>query len=227
MAALVLLPPLPPEEVARGQVREASVASKATSARTSSYRWQRGTKPSLWLNGLDDITFEVWTVDDKGRRTKYVAPAPQAAVEKPRRRIPTKLRVWEREQMDSDVAVLTRAGVYESRPRHGNGIDGDCPTGPCGFVSCRHNLFITVRPTGAVKMNFPGKEIDEVGETCSLRVAAEQPGEGEPMSFRKLNRYFNETHGRAQQVSAEAERSFVMAWAEMYPDDPPPRFRKG
>lgn len=227
MAALVLLPPLPPEEVARGQVCEEPPTAKGSPARTSSYRWQKGTKPSLWFKGLDDITFEVWAVDAAGRRTRFVAPPPEVITEKPRRRIPTKLRVWEREQMDTDVAALTRAGVYDRRPRHGNGIDGDCPTGPCGFVSCRHNLFLTVRPTGAVKMTFPGKEIDEVGETCSLRVAAEQAGEGEPMSFRTLNRYFNETHGRAQQVSAEAERSFVMAWAEMYPDDPPPRFRKG
>ena len=51
---------------------------------------------------------------------------------------------------------------------------GDCVDGhrPCPFVSCRFNLFVDVNPrTGSVKMNFPDKELDEVGDTCSLDVA--------------------------------------------------------
>ena len=50
----------------------------------------------------------------------------------------------------------------------------DCVEGhrPCPFVSCKYNLFVDVNPrTGSVKMNFPDKELDEIGDTCALDVA--------------------------------------------------------
>jgi hypothetical protein len=51
---------------------------------------------------------------------------------------------------------------------------GDCANGPrpCGFVSCRYNLYLDVNPrTGSLKLNFPGVELDELAETCALDVA--------------------------------------------------------
>lgn len=45
-------------------------------------------------------------------------------------------------------------------------------TGPCPYVSCRHHLFLDINPkSGSVKFNFPGKELWELEETCSLRAA--------------------------------------------------------
>jgi hypothetical protein len=153
---------------------------------------------------------------------KPSAPSPEQAS---RRRTPTKLRVWEREQMREDVAFLTADGAYADRPRMAGG-KADCPTGPCPWIGCRLNLFVTIRPSGAVKYNFPGKDIDEVGETCANRVATDTSLSHTPLPFRKLAKYTNETYARAEQVNGEAMQHFVRNWAEMYPDDPPPKFRK-
>jgi hypothetical protein len=43
---------------------------------------------------------------------------------------------------------------------------------PCLFVSCKYHLYLDVNPrTGSIKLNFPDKEIWEIGETCALDVA--------------------------------------------------------
>ncbi len=50
----------------------------------------------------------------------------------------------------------------------------ECVNGPrpCMFVSCKHHLYLDVNPgTGSIKLNFPDKEIWELGETCALDVA--------------------------------------------------------
>ena len=65
---------------------------------------------------------------------------------------------------------VRRLHVLQPRPR----TRGECigKPRPCGFVSCRFNLFLDFNPrTGSVKLNFPGAEIDELPETCALDVA--------------------------------------------------------
>jgi hypothetical protein len=50
----------------------------------------------------------------------------------------------------------------------------ECANGPrpCMFISCKHHLYLDVNPaTGSIKLNFPDKEIWELGETCALDVA--------------------------------------------------------
>ena len=43
---------------------------------------------------------------------------------------------------------------------------------PCPFVSCHHHLFLDVSEnTGAIKVNFPDLEVDQLAETCSLDIA--------------------------------------------------------
>jgi len=42
----------------------------------------------------------------------------------------------------------------------------------CPWVSCRHHLFLEVRPqTGTIQYNFPNQEPDEIPATCTLWVA--------------------------------------------------------
>jgi len=39
-------------------------------------------------------------------------------------------------------------------------------------VSCRHHLYLDVNPiTGSLKINFPGIDVDDLSESCSLDVA--------------------------------------------------------
>jgi hypothetical protein len=82
-----------------------------------------------------------------------------------------RLTAAERAELRRHRAELRRAGVYRRRPQ----TWGECARrrGPCGFVSCRYNLYLDVdEVTGAVKVNFPDLEIDELPETCALRAAA-------------------------------------------------------
>lgn len=75
-----------------------------------------------------------------------------------------------------ELAELTRSLAmgrhYKRRPK----TVGECAAlvpGPCPWVGCRFNLFLDVdEETGVTRIAFPGKEIDELEETCALRVAA-------------------------------------------------------
>ncbi len=43
---------------------------------------------------------------------------------------------------------------------------------PCPYVGCTHHLYLDVNlSTGTMTLNFPGKDVDELEQTCSLRVA--------------------------------------------------------
>lgn len=50
----------------------------------------------------------------------------------------------------------------------------DCANGPrpCPFVSCTHHLFLDVSArTGAIKLNFPDLEVEDMKESCALDIA--------------------------------------------------------
>ena len=51
----------------------------------------------------------------------------------------------------------------------------DCEAGerPCPFVACKHHLFLDVNETGSIRMTFPGHDLADLEETCSLDVARE------------------------------------------------------
>jgi hypothetical protein len=43
---------------------------------------------------------------------------------------------------------------------------------PCPFVSCKYHLYLDVQPrTGAIKLNFPDLEVEDMHESCSLDIA--------------------------------------------------------
>lgn len=43
---------------------------------------------------------------------------------------------------------------------------------PCPYVSCHHHLYLDVNPrTGAIKVNFPDLEPDQLNESCALDIA--------------------------------------------------------
>jgi hypothetical protein len=55
------------------------------------------------------------------------------------------------------------------RPKHRS----DCANvpRPCPFVTCRYNLFCDIKETGALILNYPGLEPDEVVNSCALDLA--------------------------------------------------------
>lgn len=64
---------------------------------------------------------------------------------------------------------------YERPRTRGDCLPGGCNEArPCPWVSCVWHLALDVNPdTGSIKENFPGREVWEMRETCSLDVADE------------------------------------------------------
>jgi addiction module HigA family antidote len=81
------------------------------------------------------------------------------------------LTLAERTEMDETLSELAAAGVDVDRAR----TFGECPPGPCGFLSCRHHLGIEVSRAGTVKILSNLDDIESWPQTCSLRAAAEGP----------------------------------------------------
>jgi hypothetical protein len=84
------------------------------------------------------------------------------------------------------------------RPR----LRGECAGGhrPCPFVSCKHHLYLDVsEKTGAIKLNFPDLEVEQLGESCALDVADRG---GTPLEH--VGAIMNFTRERCRQVEVQA-----------------------
>lgn len=94
-------------------------------------------------------------------------------------------------ESNSELPVL-------ERPR----TRADCEDGirPCPFVSCRHHLYLDVSPrTGEIRLNFPGLEIEGMGESCSLDVA-----DAGGVGLRQVGELMNISCARVQQIEERA-----------------------
>lgn len=79
---------------------------------------------------------------------------------------------------------------------------GEChqSPGPCPFVSCKWHLYLEVNEaTGAIKFNFPDKDVDELEQTCALDVADRGPHHREAVGA-----LINATRERVRQIEAVA-----------------------
>jgi len=121
--------------------------------------------------------------DEKRRRSKTMS----------RKEIARELRRERAAGIDPDLVELM-GRLSELRPQQRSecmGFDR-----PCLFVSCRFHLFLDVNPrTGSIKMNFPGKEIWELDETCALDVA-DRGG----ITLEEVGEIMNLTRERIRQV---------------------------
>lgn len=103
-----------------------------------------------------------------------------------------KLTAQERDELKSLLAA-----TEEDRPTHRS----ECRLGerPCPYVSCKYHLYLDVNPrTGSIKLNFPGLEIWELTETCSLDVA-DRGG----ITLEEVGELLNLTRERIRQVEAK------------------------
>lgn len=86
----------------------------------------------------------------------------------------------ERQQLEDAESELRMLGILPLAPADPGGACVD-EEGPCPRVSCRANLYLDILPSEfrweppRIKLNFPGKEIDELEETCTYRVARRGP----------------------------------------------------
>jgi len=106
------------------------------------------------------------------------------------------IHVDDDDELDELVQIgrpTTRAGC-RSGPR------------PCPWVTCRHHLAVDVSEYGALKLNFPDREIGELPATCALDVA-ERGG----LSLEEVGALLNVTRERARQIEAAALRKILRA----------------
>jgi hypothetical protein len=78
----------------------------------------------------------------------------------------------------------------------------DCAGGPrpCPFVSCTHHLYLDVSPrTGAIKLNFPDLEVEDMKESCTLDVT-DRGG----ATLEETGAIMNLTRERVRQLEAKA-----------------------
>jgi hypothetical protein len=78
----------------------------------------------------------------------------------------------------------------------------ECKDGPrpCPFVSCTHHLYLDVQPrTGAIKLNFPDLEVEDMTHSCALDVA-DQGGS----TLEDIGAIMNLTRERIRQVEVRA-----------------------
>lgn len=91
--------------------------------------------------------------------------------------------------------------VDEEAPRRPQTRAG-CLDGPrpCPFVSCKYHLYLEVQPrTGAIKLNFPDIEVEEMKESCALDVA-DRGG----VQLQELGALTNLTRERVRQLEVKA-----------------------
>lgn len=82
----------------------------------------------------------------------------------------------------------------KSRAECANGIR------PCPFVSCKHHLYLDVSErTGAIKLNFPDIEVEDMKESCALDVA-DRGG----TTLEEVGAIMNLTRERIRQVEVKA-----------------------
>jgi len=100
-------------------------------------------------------------------------------------------------------ALAAAAAMYPEdtasmRPR----TRGECVDGPrpCPWVSCRHHLYLDVDArTGALKVNFPDLEPEQLAQSCSLDLA-----ERDGMTLEEVGQVLNLTRERVRQIENRA-----------------------
>ena len=105
------------------------------------------------------------------------------------------------EDMRDYVAAVHGVGAEHPRPR----TRGECPEArPCPFVSCRHHLYLDVKPTGSLRIL--DAELEDLADTCSLDAA-----DRGPLSLDAVAARLGITKERARQIEAQALRSLAHA----------------
>lgn len=87
--------------------------------------------------------------------------------------------------------------LVAERPR----TRGDCADGPrpCPWVSCKFHNFLEVTPEGAIYLNFPDQEPDQLTDSCALDVADE-----DGVILDRVARAAGVTRERARQLERKA-----------------------
>lgn len=124
------------------------------------------------------------------------------------------MTVDELAELNDGMEEMEAAGFRRPETR------AECPTGPCPWYSCRHHLGVFVDEVfGAVKEVFPGRDFDELEETCALREAERTHASGEHLSFERIGALQNLTLERASVIAERALAKIKLPMMDALDDD--------
>lgn len=84
-------------------------------------------------------------------------------------------------------------------------LRGDCLPGgfnqqrPCPFVSCRYHLYLEAKSNGNIRLNAPGREVDELQHSCALDVADDGC-----VTLEDIGKLLDVSRERSRQISEES-----------------------
>lgn len=107
----------------------------------------------------------------------------------------------------SKRSLLVGAALYPEGVPPLPATRAECVDGPrpCPRVSCRHHLYLDVHPrTGAIKLNFPDLEVEQMAESCSLDLA-----EQGPLPLRVVGAALNLTRERIRRLEGDAAKRLL------------------
>jgi hypothetical protein len=127
----------------------------------------------------------------------------------------------ERQEMHLDLSYAIRTEERLGAPAAVSG----CPTGPCWHVGCRHHVAIEV-DGDVTKLNFPGRELRDMKETCTLRVANRgESKKGDPkeigrpvMTCNEVGEILNLSPERIRQIETEALAKLKASLLRLIPE---------
>lgn len=93
---------------------------------------------------------------------------------------------------------------FPKKPSHRS----ECKNGPrpCPYVSCRYHLYLDVTDSGGIRLNYPGKTLEELSYTCALDVADKGS-----ITIDDIGRLLNVTRERARQLIIMARENLSLA----------------
>lgn len=71
---------------------------------------------------------------------------------------------------------------------------------PCPFVWCKHHLYLDVRESGSIVINYPDKEVWELEDSCVLDIIDKE----EEITLEETGNRLNLTRERIRQIEKNA-----------------------
>ena len=152
-------------------------------------------------NISDSNVYTLPNTMDKAQTHGAAAPELTREQQRSRRKRDVRARTISIKRMtkrDLEIGKLLYPETDYWKPR----TRSECVAGPrpCPFVSCKYHLFIDVSSrTGAIKLNFPDVDVENMKESCALDVA-DRGG----ATLEAVGEYMNLTRERIRQLEVKA-----------------------
>lgn len=81
--------------------------------------------------------------------------------------------------------------------------------GPCPLVTCRHNIFLDVKGSGGLQMNFPYQTVEDLApdqDTCVLAIARKTR---KGLTLEEVGELLNVTRERIRQIEVKAIKKLM------------------